>query len=191
MNRCLRDMLDSENIVSVIVLANIQARDKINALKTLLDLFAPTPEDRASATAIMAKVGALSGDRNIIAHNMFWPADKKGGVEFVVTKAKGKLNLPKVVWRPKDFNDKIDEMGRLMVEMKKAVKTASRYQKLHAKPRPTVNALQMYASTEGLGLLGNLYLQAHPPQVSAGSQQASPQTSDRKPKAPRKKNPKG
>jgi hypothetical protein len=184
MNHGIGEFLNCERLLEVIVLANVQARDKINALKTLLHTYAPSDEARTAAASIMNQIGNMNGDRNLVAHNMFWAYDAKGAVEFSTTKAKGKFALPKVVWTPKDFDQRVSLMGVLMVDLKRAVKLAASYQRLHAKPKPTLNALAEFATNSGLGLLGDLYRQDLQPPENPSSPPASPKKAARKAKTP-------
>jgi len=180
LNRSISEFLGSERLISLIVLANIQARDKINALKTLLNTFGPTDDARTKSAAIMSKIGNLNGDRNLIAHTMFWAAKEKGAVEFAVTKAKGRLNLPRTVWRETDFEQRISLMSRAMVEIEPLVKQAVRFQRLHPDPHRRMNALTELGVGSGLGVLAALYHPDPQPQAPQGSPKATPRKAPRK-----------
>jgi hypothetical protein len=85
-----------------ILCANIRFRDKIHILSTLIDV-APifSNEAKAEFKKALRELAEYSGTRNMIAHDGFRPNDE--GVEFLTVKAKGKFDLPKIIWNADRF----------------------------------------------------------------------------------------
>jgi hypothetical protein len=188
----LRELVGVEVLDGAILLANMQVRDKMSALKTLLNAYAPTEEDRVKFAALMNRAESMSTQRNIVAHNMFW-IHESGGVEFSIKKAKGKLSFPKVVWSEKDFESRYSEMHAIFGELGRAVAAASLVRTSLGRSRKTTNLWSntLFSTSsqpgEGLGALAALFGQAPPPQSVQRSPPPMPQTTAQTPKAPRQK----
>lgn len=102
MRSAIEKALNLDSLQGTVVCANISLRDKINLLKTLVNMaFLPDEEGRARAIKLLEGIAGMSANRNMIAHDMFFA--KEGGVSFFVTKAKGKLSFPTVIWTEDDF----------------------------------------------------------------------------------------
>ena len=82
--------------------ANMRFRDKIHILKTLIDVATIfSKEEKIELMKSLRELADYSGTRNMIAHDAFRPNDE--GVEFLTVKAKGKFDLPKIVWNDDRF----------------------------------------------------------------------------------------
>ena len=190
-NKDIQKLVGLESLEGPILTANMQVRDKIFALKTLLHVFAANDADRAVSVEILKRASDMSAHRNTVAHNMFW-RHEGGGVEFSITKAKGKLSFPNVIWSESDFAEKTAAMAAIKGELKAAVATATRFRARHmaAKDAKNIfaNALTgLYAPTGGSegpgGLLDLGQLALATPDSPSPIHQREPET----PKAPRKK----
>lgn len=183
-----------DSIESAIITANMQVRDKINTLRTLLVLFS-LEEDGEAAERLMKKIENMSTDRNTVAHTMFWPQKEGSGVEFSRIKARGKLERRLVVWPAKQFDDKVARMHELQDQLTDAVESAARLRrtwlrlKASERPKPNLSALSGLTidpmPTEGSrlqGLAGLLSLQIQEPLSSQPTtSEAAPQTLDAPP----------
>ena len=109
-NRALEYALDLTSLQGTIVAKNIMMRDKIHILKTLVDL---RGVDVERFKAVLEEISTLSGDRNMMAHDMFFPDDEGDGVQFLVVKAKGKLAFPKTHWSAAAFLKKYVRLSKL------------------------------------------------------------------------------
>ena len=191
-NKGLQKLLGLPGMEGTIVTANMQVRDKIQALKTLLHLFS-VGDDEAAALNLMTRIANMSGDRNVVAHNMFWP-HKDGGVEFSLTKAKGVLQFPNGVWGAKQFAEKRVRMAVLARDLKSAVAAAtgvrerwlrSQLSKSGSVPNLFSNAITGHLTPSpelgGQGLLSGLSLT---PQETDSSLSTTHETGNQPPPSP-------
>ncbi len=87
--------LGLSDIQSAIVSANIQLRDKVHILRTAVDLSPIRPQSEVSRfKSVLQSILDYAPTRNMMAHDMFGPSEDGSGVEFMVVKAKGKLQFP-------------------------------------------------------------------------------------------------
>jgi hypothetical protein len=202
LNQGIRRLADLGTLETVAITANMQVRDKIHALKTLLNLFHPE-DDAADIDSLMTKIGNMAGDRNTLAHTMFYGHEK--GVELSMTKAKGKLQATSVIWPTKQFAEKGARMAELSVELRRAVAAAaglrSRWLSHQASTRAKAgnifatggmfNALRPPAEPmSGLYSLGLLADPNLPLPTRQNSRTASPEKAPRKPRAKKATTPK-
>jgi len=192
LGRGIRKLIGAQSVEGTILTANMQVRDKIFAMKTLLHVFTPSEDNRAACVSLMNRIGALNTHRNTVAHNMFW-AHETGGVEFSITKAKGRLSFPVVIWKEEDFSNRSAEMTAVTKELETAVNRAARFrtQAMAAKGVPNLfgNALLMTnpPPSGGQGALGGLLGLGQQLLANPDSPPPSDQTEPQTPKAPRKK----
>jgi len=109
-NNAIERGLDLTMLQGAVLTKNIQFRDKINILKTLVDLRGVEVDRLQSALESASK---MSTHRNMIAHDMFVPDDDGDGVRFVVIRARGKLSFPETRWSIADFMKKYIEIAQL------------------------------------------------------------------------------
>lgn len=109
-NNCVGKVLRLEGAQTYIIARNTQFRDKINILKAAATLALPkgTP-----LTALLDEAATISRDRNIVAHEVFGVSEDETGVEFLAVRARGRLTFPKIIWTPKDFEEKYELMRRV------------------------------------------------------------------------------
>jgi hypothetical protein len=87
-----------------ILCANIRFQDKTNILRTLVDIAPGLPaEEKAELNKSLRELADYSASRNMIAHDPFRPNSAATGVEFLTVKAKGRFELPSVVWNADRF----------------------------------------------------------------------------------------
>jgi len=182
-NNAINSILEIDGGDALILTANITVRDKIHILQTMAHFYLG-PEAVADANALFKQIGTASGNRNLVAHNVFLPHKK--GIEFQVVKAKGKLSFPGILWTKEQFALRFAEMCILADEVTALAKTVARWRSRIKNPPNALNALAMRstADSEPRGLLSFLDLL---PQPDPSSQRASPETEAQTPKAPRKK----
>jgi hypothetical protein len=113
-NRIIKDIADLNTVEGTILIANISFRDKSNSLKTLLNFFLIAEKDRKIISTIFKKIEKVSTYRNQVAHNMFWASDDGSGLVFGITKSKGDLSMPDIVWTKNDFKNRIGEIENII-----------------------------------------------------------------------------
>lgn len=96
LNTGIHKLLRLEGAEALIATANITVRDKISLFRTLITYYNAAGDWLKAANKTLDRVSDLSGERNLVAHNMFSPHED-GGVEFFLVKAKGKFALPDTV----------------------------------------------------------------------------------------------
>ena len=186
LNSAIEQALDLSVVQGFIVTRNVQLRDKIHVLKCIVDLVG---NDKARFTKVLNEIADMSRvDRNVIAHDMFWPDDEGDGVKFNVVKATGKLAVPDVRWSQADFEAKYEKIINLHKEVGQltiAIKPFSLARALREAPAgPTGNAMTN-AMLSGLGLLGP-QTQPLPGNPDSNPLPASPKTDDETPPSSQK-----
>lgn len=170
LNRALGKALELNSPQTFIVARNMQLRDKVNALKTLIDLGGPTIAGARVIKALVALANLANDSRNIVAHEAFWPTTDGKAVEFARIQAKGKFKVPDTVWTPEDFEDKfsrlIELQGILLNEIGNALASNALARALASNP---------YTPTGGLFGLGAGHLPSLPSPALPGDQSATPQ----------------
>jgi hypothetical protein len=166
-SRCISKALALDNLQSAIVSANTQTRDKIQIVRTVLSIVAIHPkEDAARFDKILARILDYMPFRNMIAHDMFVPADKGLGVQFFVTKAKGSLRFPEVIWDIEKFDSefiKISEFTAAIDELESKLEAVNAAKALASSPNPYLPLGFPFGPTAEQGLLaalGRLSLQS-------------------------------
>jgi hypothetical protein len=90
--------LKVEPIQMRIVCANIRFRDKIDMLRTLVDVSSLSDEEKHQAKVKLRKLGRQGSRRNMVAHDPFVSDTQSKGVKFLTTQAKGEYGTTDVVW---------------------------------------------------------------------------------------------
>lgn len=104
-NRFVTAAMGLGSTEGIIVCSNLQFRDKMHIVTTALNEFGPNNKEWTVKSKEIAKeIRALNVVRNIVAHQFFSP-DQRGGIQFYIRKAKGKLNLDGTVWSASEFAD--------------------------------------------------------------------------------------
>ena len=96
--------LNIEELKVRILCANMRFRDKLNVIASLLHVAPAFSQDEIKQ--IRKKLRTLddhSAIRNMIAHDPFGPDESKTGLRFLTVKAKGKVEIPDVVWSVEKF----------------------------------------------------------------------------------------
>jgi hypothetical protein len=167
LNHAIEHALDLKMVQGAIVTKNIQLRDKIHMLKTLVDVRGMHVE---RLKKVLDDVATLSGDRNMIAHDMFMADDEGDGVQFIVVKAKGKLSFPETRWSIVHFLKKYGQITDLTEKVKEVDIVVSQI----TLARLLAEAKDPSAWPQGLGLLNPLL---HPlPELPGSPPQASGET---------------
>ena len=116
-NAAIAGSFDLNNIQSAIMTRNMQLRDKVNVLKTVVGV-SPKALKKELTDALNRIVSLSQSERNVIAHDSFEEDDKGDGVRFLVVKAKGKLAMPDTRWSVRDFFEKYDSLQGLSKTIK-------------------------------------------------------------------------
>ncbi|HXP72674.1 MAG TPA: hypothetical protein VN823_00875 [Stellaceae bacterium] len=100
----LATMLNLDIVSVATISSNMQLRDKIHTVRTLLDSYTVlTPSEKETYDDMCKDILEAAGKRNMLAHDLFYPADDGDGVAFFVIKAKGKFGVPTTVWTIAQF----------------------------------------------------------------------------------------
>lgn len=97
--------LKIEEVQTAIVCANITFRDKIDIVRTLVDVSTFSDRDKASAKSKLRKLGNHARRRNMVAHTAFGPTFDGTGVEFYAVKAKGEYDRSRLIWSAHKFRE--------------------------------------------------------------------------------------
>lgn len=117
-NKSYRKLLRIKGINGYIAVANITLRDKISAIRTVVHMAAAELSWWRAADKDLTAIATMNNERrNLVAHNAFM-GHSSGGVEFLIIKAKGKLDIPDVVWTPEEFEQVFAEVERLRERLK-------------------------------------------------------------------------
>lgn len=107
MELALRDTigaaLNVDSIQVQILSANTRFRDKVDIMRTLVDVSSLPTEEKQLTKRRLFKLGKHAPRRNMIAHVPFLPDGKTGGVRFLTTKARGEYDKAVEVWSPQRF----------------------------------------------------------------------------------------
>lgn len=118
LDETLAKALHLDVLAGLVVAKNLGLRDKVHVLKAILqlDVFGPT---RNKYLKVAGRIDKLAtSDRNTVAHTMFLTHEESDGVVFYVKKARGKLNLPSIVWSLDDCLTKCDELFDICDDLK-------------------------------------------------------------------------
>src|SRR5262249_40754138 len=98
-----------EGIKVRILCANMRFRDKLHVIGSLVDvvhLF--SNDERTDIRKKLRTLADYSANRNMMAHEPFGPDESKTGVQFLTVKAKGKVDIPDVIWSLEKFRTESD-----------------------------------------------------------------------------------
>lgn len=162
-----------------ILTKNLQLRSKLMSLRTLVSVAPLPPEKRAAYDKLLQRIGTISDDRNMVAHDVFGPDDQGDGIEFLVTKASGKLTFPDVRWSVQDTLDKSEELGAISEQLKKLKSDLSQSDLIRALARhPNALASLYQPPIDGLPALGSQG--EAPPQPPSDPSSTPQETTDAK-----------
>lgn len=163
-NGAMGKALGLTDLQTVIVARNVQFSAKINILRTALTVSDLTLLERDKYKSELIAISKHAEIRNMMAHNLFLPSDDGKSVEFLVTKAKGKLVFPEEVWSEDRIRNEVSKMNGWCTKMKKlesAISSATLRRLLadalvHQPTNPNFFAQEVSASPQFPGLLGNI-----------------------------------
>jgi len=124
LNRALAVAMGLDDTMRLILCANIQLRDKIHVLRTIVDISSMTEDEKKKFKDKLEKIGQYSLMRNTMAHGNF-AADKDGkGVVFFQVKAKGNFSNSERILSTQEFSaeyEKIEAFKNDATELMKAL----------------------------------------------------------------------
>ena len=109
LNSVIGTILEIGSPQAVIVCKNIQFRDKIHIVRTAVSISPLSEDKKTTYDKELKQLAEFTLDRNMVVHDLFMPSEDQMGVEFLVTRAKGKLEFPEIVWSRKDFGDRVEK----------------------------------------------------------------------------------
>ena len=124
MHDALASAMKLDDTMRLILSANVQLRDKIHILRTIVSVSAFAETEKTRFDDELKAIADCSLHRNMMAHDNFAPDDQGKGVVFLLVKAKGKLSQPKIIWTASDFENeykKIDDFVAQMVKLRAAL----------------------------------------------------------------------
>jgi hypothetical protein len=170
-----------------ILCANMRLRDKIDILRTLIDI-APgfATEEKTKLKKSLHDIAEYSVNRNMLAHDSFRPESAGAGVEFLTVKAKGKFELPNVVWSADRFQQEgktVDQYRSLLDGLRARFQTRPLGPESFALGRPPWMST-MQSQGIPLALLHSLY---HQPATDIDSGPANQEKGAQTPEEPERK----
>lgn len=174
LNRCIAKALNLELAQGVIVTHNLQFRNKIKILRTLINETVHPDQDRSRYDKFAIGLDNMSVDRNMVAHEWFEPCEKTGGVRFFVTKAHGKLQFPEVRWSIEAVDDKHTELFNAVKTLKSLEDVFAHSDAIKAIVKALMDAPKEPSQPMG-GLfgLGRTFLEDHQPPLGQDSNRLS------------------
>lgn len=161
MNAAIEKALDLGSVQGAIVCCNINFYSKCHILKTSLEfqgLGCKSHDEHAAIMKRLSELQNLAPERNMIAHESFFPSDDLSSVKFYVFKAKGKFSMPSTFWTQKDFEakfariteftDLLDDIGSRIIRgriAKVLAENSATKQELNALAQLTLHAPQPQA----------------------------------------------
>jgi hypothetical protein len=119
MNRAIGKAIGLDSTQETILCKNISFRDKVHILRTFVAIAPLGDGTRKSYDTTLVKAANCSADRNMVAHELFGPDESGKAIEFLVARAKGKLQYPRVVWTVDEAEEKSDELLRTRTQLDK------------------------------------------------------------------------
>ena len=113
-----------DDTMRAILCANVQLRDKIHILRTIVGISTIGKSEKSSFDTTLVAIADYSPQRNLMAHVPFGPDDEGKGVLFLQVKAKGKFSQPKEVWTVDKFDaeyHKIDDFREQLSQLQMAL----------------------------------------------------------------------
>jgi hypothetical protein len=115
LHKAIGAALKIEHIQLQILCANIRFRDRIDILRTLIDVSLFSKDEKFIAKKTLKKLGDYSVNRNMIAHTQFLPDPSNRGVQFLTIKAKGTFETKNKIWIPHTFEIANQLLNRRML----------------------------------------------------------------------------
>jgi hypothetical protein len=132
MELCLHDAIGAalklDSLMQFILCANIQLRDKLNLLRTIVDVSDIPKGMREHFAKGLKELTDYSPVRNMMAHDPFEPNPNGDGVIFSAVKAKGKFDLPPIEWNIQKFQDEqkiVAEYAKDLIRLRDKLRTTS------------------------------------------------------------------
>lgn len=150
LNRILIKSIGLDDITGLIVVKNIQLRDKLKIINSSIRLSFMTEDDLIIYKKLIKNINDYSAKRNIIAHELFLSNDDEN-VEFLITKANDGLNFPKEIWSIDTFSSHFNTMDIFVTQLDILLSKISQ-----AMLKKALMSNQARESIEGLGSLGLL-----------------------------------
>jgi hypothetical protein len=114
----IAEALGIHSLQELILCKNVQLSARIHILRTLVSISTLQETEKQRINKILNKLSEQYVNyRNIVAHNLFVPSETSDGVEFVVVRARSKLNFPKNDWSVAKFEEIQEEIGEFSNEL--------------------------------------------------------------------------
>jgi hypothetical protein len=129
---------------TLIVTKNIQFRDKQKIIRTLTNIAFIPDETKAAYDRTLIRMGDMSNDRNMVAHDLFFADEDGDGIEFIVTKAHGTIKFPETKWSVDDVEERSMELlatSDRLKALKEDFKRSDQLLALAKAPPQWINAL--------------------------------------------------
>ena len=153
LDKAMGAALGLTNQQTLIVAVNVPFASKVHITKTAMNAVEMDKKKVKHYERHLRKLWDLNDDRKMIVHYLFGPTDDEGATYFMFIKARGKFEVPEIVWTYEDFQSRFRQMTALtkkLTELTRDIKAASSRQAL-------VEALMKAPSPKpkpgGLGLL--------------------------------------
>lgn len=154
LNQILIKAIGIDDITGLIVVKNIQLRDKIRIINSAIRLSFILEDDYVKYRKLIKDINEFSAKRNIIAHELFLSSGDEH-VEFLITKANDGLKFPTEIWSIDTFSDHFITMSRFVDELDDLLSKLT--QATLTKDLLTSQNREPIAGLGSLGILGDLY----------------------------------
>lgn len=129
LNDAIGKVLGLDSLQTAIVCSNINFFAKCHILKTAIE-HQPLGLEHDAFIKTISDLQNLSRQRNMVAHDVFFPNKEREKVKFYAVKAKGRFSLPLEEWSPETFVEKyaiIDKHGEMLVALTKRLVRTTHY----------------------------------------------------------------
>jgi hypothetical protein len=101
---CIRTAFKLEPTALHIVCTNLTFWNKLNVLRTIVDITAIEDAEKTAIQRFLNRIGKYYAHRCMVAHDRFVPAANGEGVQFLTAQTKGKQETPAIVWTSGQFD---------------------------------------------------------------------------------------
>jgi hypothetical protein len=152
-------VLNLDETKRYILCANLRLQDKINILRTLVDVSTLAPPEKDQFKKQLTEISDYSHIRNMMAHVSFKPHNNGDGVVFSAVKAKATFSVPDIIWSIEKFQNegkRIEQFTANLCQLRERI-TGVTFS-LGNLDWMTIGVSQPSAGTVSQDLLGHLFL---------------------------------
>ena len=153
---------------------------KIHILQTLLHLSALSEKEKSRYDRVLNHMIGYSTDRNVLAHDLFTSSTTNDGVQFLVVRAKGKIQVPDYDWNIAKFETEYANLDRYKENVHELASKISKIRASLAALMAAATALPVPTGEptllSGLGRLSRQPQEHHMSETTTANPETDPQT---------------